>query len=464
MNKITIIGAGLAGSLLSVYLAKKGFEVNVYERRPDMRKHDPGRGRSINLALSTRGIHALREVGLYDEIKKIAIPMYGRMIHSLDGSTMFQRYGKDDTEYINAVSRAELNKKLMDLAEGFEQVKFHFDNKCLGMDFNSGSGLFHNEKDGSGFTVKSDVTIATDGAASPVRMEMLKLPRFDFSQDYENYGYKELTIPPGPNGSFLMEKNALHIWPRGSFMLIALPNLDGSYTCTLFLAYDKTLGGDNSFEFLESKEKVQHFFNKNFPDAVKLMPGLIEDFFGNPTGNLITIKCFPWCVEGKSALLGDSAHAIVPFFGQGMNAAFEDCTYLNEIIDRTPLNPPFGKEGIGIDWKKIFSEYQNMRKPNADAIADLAQENFVEMRDLVAQPGFQLMKKIEAELYKLHPKKFLPKYSMVTFHRIPYSVALERGKIQQQILHELTSGVANIEQVDWVKAVSMVNSYLTDLE
>ncbi len=452
-NKITIVGAGLAGSLLSVYLAKKGFEVNIYERRPDMREHDSGGGRSINLALSTRGIHALKEVGLYDEIKKIAIPMYGRMIHSIDGSTMLQRYGKDDTEYINAVSRAELNKKLMDLAEQFEQVKFHFESRCVGMDFNTGSAHFYNEDDGTEFTVKSDVTIATDGVASPIRMEMLKLPRFDFSQDYENYGYKELTIPPGPNSSFLLEKNALHIWPRGSFMLIALPNLDGSYTCTLFLAYDKSLGGDNSFEFLESKEKVQHFFNKNFPDAVKLIPDVTHDFFGNTTGSLITIKCFPWCVEGKSALLGDSAHAIVPFFGQGMNAAFEDCTYLNSLIEKN-----------GTDWKKVFSEYQNIRKPNADAIADLAQENFIEMRDLVAQPRFQLMKKIEAELYKLHPKKFIPKYTMVTFQRIPYSVALERGKIQQKILLELTTEVNEIEQVDWIKAGSMVNSYLTDLE
>lgn len=452
-NKITIIGAGLAGSLLSVYMAQKGFTVDVYERRPDMRKHDLGGGRSINLALSTRGIHALKEVGLYDEIKKIAIPMYGRMIHSTDSKTLFQRYGKDDSEYINAVSRAELNKKLMDLAEKYENVKFHFDYRCLGMDFHTGSALFHNEKDGSGFQLKSDVTIATDGAASPVRMEMLKMPRFDFAQEYENYGYKELTIPAGPHGAFLMEKNSLHIWPRGSFMLIALPNIDGSYTCTLFLAYDKTLSGENSFEKLTTKEKVSKFFYENFPDAAELMPELTKEFFGNPTGSLITIKCYPWCAEGKVALLGDSAHAIVPFFGQGMNAAFEDCVYLNALIDKH-----------GTNWEQIFSEYQVMRKPNADAIADLAQENFIEMRDLVAKPDFQLKKKIETELYKLYPLKFIPKYTMVTFLRIPYSVARQRGKIQEGILNEIAYGITAIEEVDWVKANKLVDENLTELK
>jgi len=452
-NKITIIGAGLAGSLLSIYLAKRGFDVDVYERRPDMRIHEIGGGRSINLALSMRGIHALKEVGLYEEIKRIAIPMYGRMIHSVDGSTSLQRYGKDDSEYINAVSRAELNKKLMDLAEEYGNVKFHFESRCLGMDFNNGVSLYHNENDGKGFTVKSGVTIATDGVASPVRMEMLKLPRFDFAQDYENYGYKELTIPPGENGAFLMEKNALHIWPRGSFMLIALPNLDGSYTCTLFLAYDGEHGGDNSFERLDNEEKINTFFSKYFPDAAKLMPEFAKEFFGNPTGNLITIKCYPWCVGGKSALLGDSAHAIVPFFGQGMNAAFEDCSYLNVLIEKHTG-----------DWDKIFDEYQKIRKPNADAIADLAQENFVEMRDLVAQPRFLLKKKIESELYRRFPQKFMPKYSMVTFHRIPYREALERGRIQERILNGLSEGINNVDKVDWEKAGKLVNESLSDLE
>lgn len=452
-NKITLIGAGLAGSLLAIYLAKKGYDVNVYERRADMRKENIGGGKSINLALSTRGIHALKEVGLYDEIKKIAIPMYGRMIHSIDGSTSLQRYGKDDTEYINAVSRSELNKMLMNLAQENKNVKLHFNTRCLGFDISNCNSLFHNETDGSGFTVKSEVTIATDGATSPVRMEMLKIPRFNFSQEYENYGYKELTIPAGANGTFQMEKNALHIWPRGSFMLIALPNLDGSYTCTLFIAYDKSLSGENSTEHLDSAEKVSGFFNKNFPDAVKLMPDFAEQYLNHPTGSLITIKCYPWCYDGKVALLGDSAHAIVPFFGQGMNAAFEDCTFLNELIDKHNSN-----------WEVIFDEYQKLRKPNADAIADLAQENFIEMRDSVAQPRYQLKKKIEAELYKKNPLKFIPKYTMVTFMRVPYSVALERGKIQERILNELTEGVTDIDSVDWNKAGDLVNERLKELK
>lgn len=448
-RNIAIVGAGLAGSLLAIYLAKKGFKVDVYERRPDMRKHEIGGGRSINLALSTRGIHALNEVGLYDEIKKISIPMYGRMIHTLGSELTFQRYGKDDSEYINAVSRSELNKALMNLAEGYEGVKIHFNQRCTGMDFETGEILLHDEQEKKSYTVNPETAIATDGATSPVRQSMLHLPRFNFSQEYENYGYKELIIPPGSNGGFLLEKNALHIWPRGSFMLIALPNLDGSFTCTLFLAYDYSLGVKNSFEYLQSRELVLQFFNSQFHDAADLMPDLIKDFFGNPTGSLITVKCYPWVVEDKSALLGDSAHAIVPFFGQGMNAAFEDCTYMNECIDTH-----------GDNWAEVFKEYQKIRKPNSDAIAYLARENFIEMRDLVASPRFQLKKKIEAELFKRHPDRFIPKYSMVTFHRLPYEIALKRGKIQEIILNELTEGINIIDKIDWEKAGEMVEEML----
>jgi len=452
-NNITIVGAGLAGSLLSVYLAKKGFEVNVYERRPDMRKGNAEGGKSINLALSTRGIHALKEVGMFDEIKKIAIPMFGRMIHSVEGELNFQRYGKDDSEYINAVSRAELNKSLMNLAGKDPKVRFYFNERCNGVNFQNAEVSFHNEKTDELSRIKSDVVIATDGATSAVRMEMLKVPRFNFSQVYENYGYKELTIPAADNGKFQMEKNALHIWPRGKFMLIALPNLDGSYTCTLFMAYDESFGSENSFEYLSSEERVKAFFNKQFPDAVNLMPTLIEDYFQNPTGSLITIKCYPWVIEDKVALLGDSAHAIVPFFGQGMNAAFEDCTYLNECIEKH-----------GNDWRRVFEQYQYLRKENSDAIADLAQENFIEMRDLVADKRFQLKKKIEGELYKKFPNKFIPKYSMVTFHRIPYSVALQRGRIQEDILNKLSEGVNNIEGVAFEKSYELIENSLNNFK
>ncbi|MGH2574573.1 MAG: FAD-dependent oxidoreductase, partial [Ignavibacteria bacterium] len=396
-----------------------------------------------------RGIHALKEVGLYDEIKKIAIPMYGRMIHPINGEQGLQPYGKDKSEYINAVSRAELNKSLMNSAEKNTSVKFHFNQKCEGIDLNKCEVYLHNELTNENSKVTADRILATDGAASAARMEMLKIPRFNFSQEYENYGYKELSIPPGPNGQFLIEKNALHIWPRGSFMLIALPNLDGSFTCTLFLAYDKSLGSENSFEYLNSETRVLEFFEKQFPDALPLMPELPDEYFNNPAGSLITIKCYPWCFEDKAALLGDACHAIVPFFGQGMNAAFEDCTYLNECIEK-----------FAPDWEKVFDKYQKIRKPNADAIADLAQENFVEMRDLVANPRFQLKKKIESELYKKFPDKFIPKYSMVTFHRIPYLIALQRGKIQEKILNELSDGIKNAEDVDWIKGEEMVKNQL----
>lgn len=453
MQQITIVGAGLAGSLLSVYLAKKGFEVNVYERRPDMRKHQLDGGKSINLALSTRGIHALKEVGMFDEIKKIAIPMYGRMIHPVSGDLNFQRYGKDDSEYINAVSRAELNKSLMDLAEKNSNVKFHFSQRCIGVDFSIPKVTFHSDEAGDNTAVKSDIVIATDGATSAVRMEMLKIPRFNFSQEYENYGYKELVIPPGTDGGFQLEKNCLHIWPRGSFMLIALPNLNGSFTCTLFLAFDESSGGKNSFEYINTEKRVEEFFRTQFPDALKIMPGLVEDYFHNPTGNLMTIKCFPWVEGNRVALLGDAAHAIVPFFGQGMNAAFEDCTYLNECIKK-----------YGNDWSKIFPEYQNLRKNNSDAIADLAQENFVEMRDLVADKIFQYKKKIEAELSKRFPGRFIPKYSMVTFHRLPYSVALERGKIQEEILTALSKSSETIDGIDFNEAGRMVETKLSRFE
>lgn len=453
MEKITINGAGLAGSLLAIYLAQKGYAVDVYEKRPDMRVEDTGGGRSINLALSTRGIHALKETGMYDEIKKICIPMYGRIIHDKEGNTTFLRYGKDDSEYINSVSRAELNKKLMDKAEEYQNVKFHFNQRCAGINFQKNEVNYINDKTSESNSIEPEILIATDGATSPVRVKMLELPRFDFSQDYENYGYKELTIPAGKNGEHLIEKNALHIWPRGNYMLIALPNMDGSFTCTLFLAYDKSLGEQNSFEYLNSSDKVSGFFEENFPDAKKLMPSLTEDFFVHQTGSLITIKCYPWVYNDRVALLGDSAHAIVPFFGQGMNAAFEDCVYLNEYLGKY--------DG---DWKKTFAEYQQMRKVNADAIADLAQENFVEMRDLVATPRFQLKKKIEGELFKKFPDKFIPKYTMVTFMRLPYSVALERGKIQEQILNELSENKSNIDEIDWKKGEELVEKLLVKID
>lgn len=448
---ITLVGGGLAGSLLSVSLARRGCKVNVYERRPDMRKEQISAGRSINLALSTRGIHALKEVGLYDRVMNVAIPMKGRMIHAIDGTLMLQPYGKDESEVIFATSRGLLNCALLDAAEAEPGVLLKFNERCTGMDFQTGDILFHNEVSGTTATVPTSVVIGTDGSASAIRTEMQK-GRFNFSQHYLDYGYKELSIPPAPGGGWLMEKNALHIWPRTTFMLIALPNMDGSFTCTLFYPFE----GVESFQTLHTPGDVRSLFQKQFPDALSLMPTLIDDFFGNPTGAMVTIKCDPWHVGGTAALLGDAAHAIVPFFGQGMNCAFEDCTYLNSILRSHARSDAHDEQW----WEGVFREFEMKRKKSADAIADLAVENFVEMRDLVATQGYQFRKKIERSLEEKFPDRFVPKYSMVTFHRIPYEIARERGRIQDAILAELAKGISNLDEVNWKWAESLVKSEL----
>lgn len=447
-EKIILIGAGLAGSLLSVYLAKKGFHVEIYERRPDMRKTNIGAGRSINLALSARGIHALKEVGLVDEIMKIAIPMKGRMIHTAAGDLQFQPYGKNDSEVIHAVSRGELNMRLMDLAERNANVRIHFNERCTGMNFSTGEVHLLNEETKMPHTEKGQTVIGTDGSASAIRMDMLKIGQFNFSQNYLEHGYKELNIPSGPRHQFQLEKNALHIWPRKTYMLIALPNLDGSFTCTLFYPME----GENSFASLKSEQQVINFFERDFPDALRIMPTLTRDFFLNPVGTLITVKCSPWFVEDKAALLGDAAHAIVPFFGQGMNCAFEDCTYLNECIDR-----------FGANWAQVFQSYEKLRKVNADAIADLAVENFYEMRDRVSDPWFILKKKIEHVLSEKFPNVFIPKYSMVSFMRVPYATALQRGLVQDFILNELTVGIEHPDELDMIKAENLIHENLSPL-
>jgi len=446
-DKLTLIGSGLTGPLLAISLVERGFEVELYERRPDMRRVPISAGRSINLALSTRGIHALREAGVFEQIRKIIIPMRGRMMHAVSGELTFMPYGKDETEVINAVSRAELNIALMNAAEA-HGVSIHFNHRCTGFDLRSGAVYVRNHDTGPRATIETNVAIATDGAVSAIRTAMLKVPRFNFSQQYLDYGYKELTIPAGPGGQHIFETHALHIWPRGTFMLIALPNIDGTFGCILFLPFD----GDVSFTSLDTESKVQTFFATQFPDALAVMPDLKANFFANPTGAMVTVKCSPWHVDGKALLLGDAAHAIVPFFGQGMNCAFEDCTYFLELLDR-----------LGPDWPRLFSEFENARKTDTDAIADLAIENFVEMRDRVADPRFLFRKKIELELEKKYPGTFVPKYAMVTFHRTPYSVAAARGAIQDRILGELCDSVQRIEDVDWQKADKLVHRELTPL-
>ncbi len=419
---ITIIGAGLVGSLLSIYLSKRGYKVRIYERRGDMRKEKMSAGRSINLALSDRGLLALEKVGLADEIKKISIPMHGRYIHNLDGSTAFQPYGKEG-QYINSVSRGTLNMKLMDLAEQ-HGVQIFFNEKCTVLDWDKDVLEFENTSGANVPPARADLVFGADGAFSAARLQhQLRHDKFNYQQYYIDCGYKELTIPPAADGNFAMEVNALHIWPRKDYMLIALPNLDKTFTCTLFFPFE----GEASFEKLTTKERVKEFFEKTFPDAVKLMPDYINEFFTNPISSLVTVKCFPWIRDDKFALIGDAAHAIVPFFGQGMNCGFEDCRVLDGLIDKH-------KE----DWQAILREYQSLRKPDADAIADLAINNFTEMRDKTADPKFLLQKKIEAKLHEKYPDKWIPAYSQVTFSpHIRYSEALQRGQKQEAIMQEI---------------------------
>jgi kynurenine 3-monooxygenase len=444
-KKVTIVGAGLVGSLLSIYLAKRGYKVNIFERRPDMRKTSISAGKSINLALSDRGWRGLEGVGIAEEIKKIAIPMYGRQIHHRDGSTVFQPYGKDE-QAIYSVSRAEINMRLMDLAEEQDNVNIYFDQRCTQIERSTLQSTFVDSQN-LNKQQKADLLFGADGAFSAARLNMqLSSDRFEYQQHYIDCGYKELIIPPGPEGKFLLEKNALHIWPRGSFMMIALPNQDGNFTCTLFLPFE----GEKSFGKLLNEKDVRDFFKEEFPDAVALMPTLTEDFFNNPVSSLVTVKCFPWTFDDKIALIGDAAHAIVPFYGQGMNCGFEDCVVLDALIEKHDEN-----------WPQILKAYETLRKPDADAIADLAIGNFIEMRDKTADPVFILQKKIEAKFSQKYPDKWIPLYSMVTYSpHIRYSTAQAEGAKQQAIMDKVMSMPDIISKWDSEEVEQKILSYL----
>jgi len=447
-DTITLVGAGLNGPLLALGLIRRGFNVQIFERRSDMRRIATSAGRSINLAISTRGIHALSQAGLWSGMQNIINPMKGRMMHALSSELTFQPYGKAEAEVINSISRADLNIVLLNAAEA-EGVRISFEQRCTGINLKTGDIQVRDEQSGATRTVNCRVVIGCDGSASVLRNAMLKRVRFNFSQQYLDYGYRELTIPSVGNGEHALETNALHIWPRGNFMLIALPNIDGSFACILFLPFE----GADSFAQLSSPSSVMEFFKSNFPDVVSLMPNLTDNFFANPTGSMMTIKCSPWHVEGRCLLLGDAAHAIVPFFGQGINCGFEDCTYFFELLDR-----------YGADWERVFTAFEAVRKINTDAIADLAVENFVEMRDRVADRRFLFRKKVELALEAKYPRLFVPKYAMVTFHRIPYSIAMKRGIVQERMLAELCDGIDRIEDLDWKKADRMIRNELTPLE
>src|SRR5262245_36957903 len=438
--EITLVGAGLAGSLLAIFLAKRGYRVTLLERRLDPRKRKPtaapaSAGRSINLALANRGITALEEVGVMRSVRSELIPMVGRMLHDERGRLQLVRYGNKPHEVIYSVSRAGLNTLLLGAAEATGRVSIRFGETVTGVDFANRQVLPQR--------IHYEVLIGTDGSASAVRASILEQTKGWLDEEPLGHGYKELSIPPadGGGGGFRMEKGALHIWPRGEYMLIALPNIDGSFTVTLFLPNE----GEESFQVLTSPEAVRAMFERRFADAIPLMPTLVEDFFENPTGHLETIRCRPWSFEDHALVLGDAAHAIVPFHGQGMNAAFEDCSAFDRCLE-DPDRP----------WNEIFAEFERRRRPNTDAIADMALENYVEMRSTVREPKFQLKKDLSFRLEERNPARFIPRYSMVMFHTIPYAEAKRRGAIQEEILDDLTNRAVSLDDVDFARADRLI--------
>src|SRR5438874_3669508 len=418
-TKFVLIGSGLAGGLLAAYFGRRGYEVDLYERRGDPREGNIVGGRSINLAVSTRGIHALEQLGIADEVLRHAIPMRGRMIHDKSGNLHFAPYDVDPNKYINSIGRAALNTTVIEAAQRYPNVRVHFNHRCTDIDLTEAVACLEIET--GQVTAPGDAIIGVDGAFSAVRQSMQRqLKGFDYDESYLAHGYKELTIPPAPNGSWRMEKEALHIWPRKSFMMIALPNPDGSFTCTLFWEFE----GPRSFKTTKTDEDVRRFFDEEFPDAVPLMPTLLEEFRENPTGSLVTIRCAPWHYRDKVALVGDAAHAVVPFYGQGMNAASEDCVVLDECLAKFPDNR-----------ERAFVEYFSRRKENADALANLAVENFLEMRDKTASKTFRAKKKLDHLLEAALPGMYLPLYAMVTFTRMPYARAARRARVQDRIVY-----------------------------
>lgn len=431
MKQATIVGAGLVGSLWAVYLTKAGYKVTIFEARDDIRKADISAGKSINLALSNRGWKALEAVGVADEVRKIAIPMYGRMMHDMEGNLTFQPYGKEN-EAIYSTSRGDLNAILMTYAENTGNAEIIYNHQCVDINLKTNELTFLNKKTGVHVHHKTDVIFGCDGAFSAVRyVGMQRTDRFNFQQNYIADGYREILLPANEDGTHKLDKNALHIWPRGRFMLIALPNEDGSFTCTLFMPHE---GGENSFDKVNTREEVDSFFRSTFPDFYKIMPQIADEWENHPLSSLAIMRCYPWHRE-KTVLMGDAAHATVPFYGQGMNAGFEDCTKMWELMQKHNEN-----------WEKVFEEYSVTRKPNGDALQELSLYNYLVMRDYVADPMFLLRKKIEAKFSTLYPKRWMPLYSQVTFSEIPYSEAYEEGQKQNVIMEEVMA-TPNITEI-----------------
>ncbi|WP_299529383.1 NAD(P)/FAD-dependent oxidoreductase [Ulvibacterium sp.] len=426
-QKIAIVGSGLVGSLLAIYLQRRGHSITVFDRRPDIRTIEFS-GRSINLAMSDRGWRALREIQIENEIKKIAIPLDKRAMHVIGKPLYFQKYGKEG-EAIWSISRGVLNRKMIDLAEG-TGVEFRFEEKVWDVNLPQAKIYTGETEKGTWQEYEYDIIFGCDGAFSRIRHKMQRRSRFDYSQDFIDVGYKELTIPANTDGSHKLDKNSFHIWPRGRFMFIAMPNLDGSFTCTLFMPFE----GEVSFENITTKKEAKEFFKTYFPNVQKEIENLTTDFFKNPTSALVTMKCYPWTYWNKVALVGDAAHAVVPFYGQGMNAGFEDIYVLDELMKR-----------YGDDWETIFRTYERQRKPNADAIAELSYRNFMEMSSKTADPQFLLQKKIEKRFAKKYPDKWIPVYSRVTFSNRPYAEALAVGDAQEEIMKKVMQ-LPNIEE------------------
>ncbi|MEY2693003.1 MAG: Kynurenine 3-monooxygenase [Bacteroidota bacterium] len=425
-KKIAVVGSGLVGSLLAIYLKKAGHTVHVFDRSPDIRKVEFS-GRSINLVMSTRGWKTLQDIGLDAAVNAIGIPVDKRAIHHVDASINYQYYGKEG-EAIFSLSRGVLNRKMIDLAEE-AGVEFFFDQKIWDVTLADATLHIGETERGAWEELKFDMVFGSDGAFSRVRHRMQRQSMFNYSQEFLPLGYKELHIPANADGSHKIDKNSLHIWPRGNFMLMALANLDGSFTCTLFMPHQ----GENSFESLQDVVALEAFFATHFPDTADVIPDLVEDFFKNPTSVLVTMKCFPWTHLDKVALIGDACHAIVPFYGHGMNAGFEDITVLNQMMQK-----------YGDDWTQIFTAYQESRKPNADAIAELSYRNFMEMSTQTADDRFLLQKRIEKWFSDKHPDKWMPLYSRVTFSLQPYSEALAFGNQQNEIMDQVMQ-LENIE-------------------
>ena len=420
MDKVAVVGAGLVGSLFARMLANRGHEVTVIERRPDPRVGQLQGGRSINLALSDRGWKALEIGGVADRVREIALPIRGRRMHAVDGTRTFQPYGLEG-QCIYSVSRAGLNRILVEEAESLDNVKFLWGHRCEGYKSDESGVTMVFDHQGHHVEFQADRVFGTDGAFSAIRGQMMRNDRFDFEQRYLPHGYKEVPMLPGADGDFQMEADGLHIWPRGNFMLMALPNPDKTFTCTLFGPFE----GANGLNELDSDDKVLAFFTKHFPDVVPLLPNLLEDWNAHPVSSLVMTKCHPWNDGGRVALMGDAAHAIVPFYGQGMNSGMEDCTVLNELM------------GQGLDWDTMLARYTELRKPAGDAILDLALQNYIEMRDLTGDPTFLKQKALERRLQQAHPDQWLPLYSQVTFSHIPYQDALAEGKRQQRVMEQM---------------------------